>query len=394
MHYRDYIRATGINILFSFCIYVYYPILAPYIKNIGLDDFQTGLVFAIVPLAMIFSSPIMGKLADEIGRNRVIIIGFMIEIVAMALYLVGGTWWIVTIARFLDAIALAGVSLVVLAKIEDALTDKERGKYAGWSFSLTHIGAIVAPVIGGLIADRFFVKAPFIFAAFLLLAMAFYLAFRTRKTTKKVQKSDFNIVSALKNFISIRPLKGIAVLGMVMHATTPAISVFLPLFIIEKLGLSYSYVGVALFFAGVVHVFQFHFGKLNDKHGREAMILLGCFIYGLFMFFLAFTQTYWLLLIVLLLLGTGSAIWNVSAWTLMSDIGEKIKKEGEVVGSYMSIAKIGAFISFLFSGLIVQLYGVQILFMTNAFLIAIGILIASVYFDREHEFSKKIGKTF
>ncbi|MBC8500681.1 MAG: MFS transporter [Nanoarchaeota archaeon] len=392
MHYREYFRATGINMLFTFCIFLYYPILSPFVKGLGLDDFQTALVFSILPLAIIFSSPIMGRLADDIGRTRVIILGIMIEISAMALYILGSNWLLIAIARFLDAVAVAGVTLVALAKIEDALSDKERGKYAGWSFSLTHIGAVVAPVVGGILADKLFIRAPFILAAVLLLALAFFLAFRTRKLSKKVDKRAFNLVDELKTFLSIKPLKGMAVLGIVMHATNPAMLVFLPLYIVERLGLSYTYVGIALFFLGITHVFQFYFGSLNDKFGRATMTLFGCFLFALFLFLLSTTHAYWLILLLLLFQGTGGAIWNVSAWTLMSDIGEKINKEGEIVGSYMSIAKMGSFISFLFSGLIVQVFSIEVLFMFNAFLIAIGMLIASFYFDKHHILPKKVAK--
>ena len=233
MHYREYVRATGINLLFTFCIYLYYPILASYIKGLGLDDFQVGLIFSILPLATIFSSPIIGRLADDLGRLKVIILGLIIEIVAMVLYIFGGHWSILAAARLLDAIAISGVTLVALAKIEDSLSNKERGKYAGCSFSLTYVGAIVAPVVGGLMADKFFIKSPFILAAFMLIVLAFMLAFKSKKLKKKVDTRAFNVFDGLKTFLSLKPLKGMAILGIVMHATNPARLVFLPLYYLQ-----------------------------------------------------------------------------------------------------------------------------------------------------------------
>ncbi len=383
MHYKEYIQATGINVLYLFAVYLFMPILAPYVKSLGLDAFQIGLIFSLSPLFTIFSSSIMGKLSDEIGRMWVIIIGMILQITAIIFYLIGNHWIFIAGARLFGAVAFVAVTLVAIAKIEDSLTNKERGKYAGWSFSIGHIGAIVAPIIGGLLVDKLFIKAPFILSAVILLALSFMLVYRTPKLKVKPSKKSFNLYAGIKNFLAERPLKAMAILGMVMHATTPAIQVFMPLLIIEKLGLTYSSIGLAMFFLGVTNLFQFFFGQLSDKFNRGTLILVGCGIYAFFMFFVSTTNTYWVLLILLLFQGVGGAIWNVSAWSLMSDIGEKTKKEGEIVGSYMSIAKIGSFISFIFSGLIVSIWGISSIFAVNAIIIAIGIIIASFYLDHK-----------
>ncbi len=115
----------------------------------------------------------MGRLSDNVGRSRVIIFGLIIEIISMILYLIGSSWILFAIARVLDAIAFAAVTLIAIAKIEDSLSNKERGKFAGWSLSLAQIGALVGPVVGGLLADMFFIKAPFILSSFILLILAF-----------------------------------------------------------------------------------------------------------------------------------------------------------------------------------------------------------------------------
>ncbi|MFH1770539.1 MAG: MFS transporter [archaeon] len=385
MHYREYVRATGISLLFTFCSFLYYPIISPYIKAMGFDNFQVGLLFSVFPLTVILVSAILGRLADSIGRIKIIVFGLIVEIVATVLYLVNAHWLMIIAARMLNAVAYVAVLLVALAKIQGALSDRDRGKYTGWSLSIAQVGAVVAPVLGGVLADQLFITAPFILTAVLLLMLVFLLIFRTKKLSKKIEQENFNIFKALKTFFSSRHLRGVAVLGFVMHASTPATLVFLPLFIIEKFGLSYSYVGVAIFFFGAAHLFQFFFGALADKYGRVTMILFGCFIMGFFLFFLATIQTYWVLLVLVFLMGIGGAIWNISAWTLMSSIGEKMNKTGEIIGSYMSIAQTGAFISFLMSGLIVQVFGFGVLFALNGFLIAIGMSIASYYFGRyEH----------
>lgn len=372
MHYKEYVRTTGISVFFIFATFLLNPVLAPYVKSLGFDDFQIGLMFSVLPLITIIASPILGRLADNIGKLRVIIFGIILEITAIIFYLSASNWFFVVIARILDAVAMIAVTVIVIARIEDSLPDKNRGKYGGLSLSFGHIGKIVAPVLGGFLADTLFLKAPFLLAAIMLLILGFLLSARNTKVKKHLEKNDFNVLESLKFFLSEKKLRGMAILGFVMHASIPATSVFLPIFIIEKLGLSYTYVGIAIFFFGVTHLFQFYFGHLSDIFGRLKSNIFGTVFFGVFLFLLGYCNNYFLVLIVLFFMGVGGAIWNVSAWSLMSDVGEKLKKESQVVCSYVSFAKIGHFISFLISGLIVQVYGFKYLFFSSGLLIVVG----------------------
>lgn len=57
------------------------------------------------------------------------------------------------------------------------------------------------------------------------------------------------------------------------------------------------------------------------------------------------------------------SIWNVSAWSLMSEIGETQKIESQVLTSYFSLAKVGALISFILSAWIAKEWGLEIVFL-------------------------------
>jgi predicted MFS family arabinose efflux permease len=156
-----------------------------------------------------------------------------------------------------------------------------------------------------------------------------------------------------------------------MHATNPATMVFLPLLVVEKLNLSFSQVGIAILMLNLPHLLQFILGRWSDKNPGN-IVLIGTIITGIFMLSVRQISSYQPLLIILFLIGIGLSMWNVSAWTLMSRIGEKNKIEGEVLGSYISLAKMGGLISFILSGFIVQKLGIPILFAINGIVILLG----------------------
>ncbi len=79
-------------------------------------------------------------------------------------------------------------------------------------------------------------------------------------------------------------------------------------------------------------------------------------------------------------MGIGGSMWNVCAWTLMGEIAKKEHIEGEVVGTYSSIAKIGVFFSTLLSASLVGLLGIAFTLQLFAVLILIGGIITFFFF--------------
>ncbi|MCK4551220.1 MAG: MFS transporter, partial [Candidatus Aenigmarchaeota archaeon] len=273
-----------------------------------------------------------------------------------------------------DAIAATTVMMAALSKIEDTLSNSVRGKYAGISLSVEYLGRLFGPVLGGLLADRMFVQAPFLTAAVILLGLLILIPKKNLRK-KRISKKELDLVGDIKEFLSYRKLKGMAILGTVMHATFPAFTIFLPLLIVETMGLSYTYAGYAYLALGATHILQFVFGKWADKKAY-VFVLLGTLVSGIFTGLVFLSESYIALIFALFFIGLGNSAWNVSAWTLMSDIGEKEGIEGTTIGSYVSIAKIGAFVSFLASGFVVQAWGINALFLVNGVIIVLGSILA------------------
>ena len=375
MHYHEYVRFTEMGIFFSFIAFMIKPILSPYIKSLGFDELQVCLIFSVFTLTIIFLSPIIGKISDNVGRKTMILFGVVMNILAMIFYIIDGSWIFLVAARIFNAIGYITVALIILSKIEDSVDGKTRGKYTGWTLSLENIAKIASPVAGGVLADMFFIRAPFYMSIFLLLIFMVYLIKQKPKRKAKIKRCDFNVIEELKEFLSERKLKGLALLGMIIYASIPAIYLFLPLFIVEKFGLTYTYVGVAYFFFGFFNLFQFYFGEISDKMGRSKMLIFGTSIYGFGLILLSISQSYPMLLLVLILQGLGGSMWNISTYCIMSEAGEKLKKEAQTLMSYESLARMGAFFSFILSGFVVTIFNIESLFVLDGVLI----LIISLY---------------
>jgi MFS family permease len=368
-----YYRATGIKAAFVFATMLITPVLGPFLQSLGLSSIELGLVFSLMPLTIIFYAPIAGGLSDKVGRSVILRLGLMAGVAAISLYALSSSVVMMGIAKFLEAIAAATAGMMTIAKIEDSLEDTDRGARTGASLSLGYLGKLLAPLAGGLLADAFFVKMPFLVSIVILLVLLSFVA--NDKKRFVIDDGDLNPWRHVRGFLQHKRLKGMAILGMVMHASHPAIKLFLPIFVVDTLGFSFQFVGYAMFAMGVTHLLQSQFGKWADKNDYVA-VLVGTVLSGTMMIVLGLIQALGLLIGVLFVRGTGNSIWNVSAWTLMSKTGERIDKEGEVVGAYYSLAKTGAFLSYIASGFVVTYFGIPTLFIVTGALAVFGSFIA------------------
>ncbi len=374
-----YKKFTEINLFFSFSLALVGSILSPYIKSLGFSAWQISLMFSVFPFVNIVFLPLLGKLADSLSRSVVIWFGIWLEIIALLFYLFSTHWYLVVMARFLDAVAASLVSLIILAKIEDGIRDEQkRGKKTGDYLSLGYIGGLIGPLVGSFLADFFFVKFPFLVAIIVLLVLSFYVRPRELSSIKKykLRLSELSWLEEVKVFLKERQLKGMAIMGMVMHATNPAMKVFLPIIIVSELGMSYQAIGIAMFVYGIVHLAQGLFGRLSDRWGHNKMVVAGALLTAVSLSLISVASSFFLLLVLLFLQGVGISMWNVSAWSLMSKVGEQKNIEAQVVTSYYSLAKIGSLISFLASSFVVKQFGIDVIFVVNGILIIIGVGIA------------------
>lgn len=372
-------KFTFLYVYANFAFFLFASFLSPYLRSLGYSEAATSLLIGVYPLTMILLAPVFGTLSDRWGRLPVIRLGAMAFILSLAFYLADGHWLFFALARILEAVAVSSILLVILARIEDSLESGQRGYLAGWNFSLSSFAKMVAPVLGGLAADYYFIRAPFVFALIMAGTFAIMLTIiqdGPKKPKQKHRRSIWNIMGEIKEFLSVPQLRGLALMGMVMHGAGMVRVIFLPLFIIEVLGLHYSQVGLALGVFSFVHMFEFVFGRLADRTGYGRMVFIACLVLGSTMLLYPLIGNYYWLLLLLAVYGLAGGAWNVAAWSLMSEVGEKLKEEGQVVTCYISLSKIGAVLASAGAGFLVAWTSITTMFFITGLIIIVGCLIS------------------
>lgn len=380
---NKFIKTTVIDALFYFIVYIYLTFFSPYLNTLGWSEFAKGWFFSVFAIAGILVAPVIGTISDKVGRYKLLIIGFALEIIAITGYIFITEPVPLFLLRIISAIAFNTVVITAFSRINDAVSDNERSKKTGVFHSLLSVATMVAPLLGGVVADAYGYTAVFmlslIVAIMALTGVIVHdkLYFKDASPHRKkpeLKARDSNPLLDILDMLKIKQMKPISILGIMSNFTTPFVIMVLPYIIIEKMGLTNTHLSIALFIMGAAHICQFILGAFADKFGLGKSISLGLSVFSVALIGMFFTRSYNVLLLLILLKAFGGALWNVSAWAYMSDIGEKLKIEGKIVGSYSALARAANAISFIIAGSILSIWQEGI-FLFYAAIVALPLII-------------------
>ena len=97
----------------------------------------------------------MGRLSDFVGRKRVYTFGFTIFTLGAALTATSPVLISVIFFKVLQGVGAAMVQATGMAIVTATFPSEERGRVIGMFLSVVGIGAIIGPIVGGLVVDLF-----------------------------------------------------------------------------------------------------------------------------------------------------------------------------------------------------------------------------------------------
>lgn len=164
---------------------VLFPVLPPLARELGLSEFQTGLLISVSAILVVLASPVWGRHSDAWGRKPVLLLGMVGA--ALSLYAfafvsqvgLAGTLSVpllfalmLATRSLLFGAALAAVPVASQAYVADVTEGEgERTRGIAAIQAAQGLNLIVGPALGGLLAG-IGLLAPLWFAPTLILAVA------------------------------------------------------------------------------------------------------------------------------------------------------------------------------------------------------------------------------
>lgn len=142
----------------------------------GMNEVAAGLLTSVLLITQVVANPLLGRLADRWSRKQVLALGSL----SMALSAVLA-WLSQDLGWFYPVFIFYGIGNTAYWTIGIALslqfgTDEQRPTYVGLTNTLTAPATILAPFLGGLLADLAGYNFTFIISAVMALITYFILA--------------------------------------------------------------------------------------------------------------------------------------------------------------------------------------------------------------------------
>ncbi|CAA9285683.1 MAG: Uncharacterized MFS-type transporter [uncultured Chloroflexi bacterium] len=165
----------------------------------------------------------------------------------------------------------------------------------------------------------------------------------------------------------------------------------LPLYA-DSFGVSLSLVSVAVAAEGLgTLIGDVPAGSLLERYGRKPVMVAGTLCLTVATLALVFLQHFPALVVLRLLAGVATAMWNISRMAYLTDV-VPVRDRGRALSTFGGISRIGVFIGPAIGGVIGATFGLVASFYVSAFAAAIATIISLVYIsETRHAETKKQG---
>ena len=250
------------------------PELNNYISILDGAD-KKGLIITLFTISAAISRPFSGKLADTIGRKKVIYLGIICSFFVMLIYPFSYSVLFFLILRFLHGFSAGFAPTGATALLTDLIPEKSRGHAMGIWGTFISLGIGVGQTLGSWIYLSFGFTILFLFGALFSL-IAFILVFWIKETLVNQQKFNFKLLRISWKDVfepNVLPAAFVMLLsamcsGMIF-VLTPDLSTYLG---ISNKGFFFGIYVIATILIRLLT------SSLSDRIGREKTLLIGCFI--------------------------------------------------------------------------------------------------------------------
>jgi len=300
-------------LFFSTSFNLIIPELNQYISNLGGAELK-GLVIGLFTLSAGISRPFSGKLADIIGRKKVMLVGVAVCLITSLLYPLFVSVWLFLVLRFVHGFSTGFFPTGATALVTDELPEHVRGSGMGIWGTFISLGIGVGQGLGSTFTQLFTINGLFIASA-CFAAISYILMLKIEETLPNPQPFRMKFLLVKKDEIIERSVIPVAVVMFlsascsgVIFVLVPDIAAFLKL---ENKGWFFLFYVISTIAA------RLFTGRLSDRIGRRQTLLIGMALLSVSMVIIGYsTSVLWFTLSsVLFGIATGTASPTIFAWT-------------------------------------------------------------------------------
>jgi MFS family permease len=298
------------------------PELNNYISILDGAD-KKGLIITLFTISAAISRPFSGKLADTIGRKKVIYLGIICSFIVMLIYPFSYSVLFFLILRFLHGFSAGFAPTGATALLTDLIPEKSRGHAMGIWGTFISLGIGVGQTLGSWIYLSFGFTILFLIGALFSL-IAFILVFWIKETLINQQKFNFKLLRITWKDVfepNVLPAAFVMLLsamcsGMIF-VLTPDLSTYLG---ISNKGFFFGIYVIATILIRLLT------SSLSDRIGREKTLLIGCFILVISMLLVGTSNSIVSFIFAAIIFGIATGITSPTMFAWTADLSHEDRR--------------------------------------------------------------------
>jgi MFS family permease len=327
----------------AFCNGLMVPIMPLYAASFGASYGLIGVVLAAAGIGTLVSDVPAGLLVHRLGTKRVMLLGGLCTVVGVLALAWASTIYEVVLYRMFAGVGTALWGIARHAYVADIIKSERRGRSIAVLGGIGRLGIFLGPAAGGVAAQVYGLRAPFV--AFAALGLVALLAVQ-------LWVRDGGGIGAKGGHLPRHPLgKLVRTHGRVLAAAGSgqllaqmirrARHVIIPLYAADVLGLEVQAVGLVISIASAVDMTMFYpAGVLMDRLGRKYAYVPSFAIQALGMLLIPLTDSFASLVLAACVIGLGNGLGSGTMMTLGADLAPP-QDRGEFLGVWRFIGDAG-----------------------------------------------------
>jgi MFS family permease len=319
------------SLLFFASFNMLIPELPGYLTTIGGSEHK-GLIISLFTLTALISRPFSGKLADNIGRKPVIILGGAVCMVCSFLYPVFTSLFGFFLLRFVHGFSTGFTPTGQSAYVSDIIPAERRGEAMGWLGTIGSIGMAFGPAIGGWVTREFGINSMFYLSSLCGFSAAAIVTWM-RETLPTKRSFHVSMLKVGKeDLFEPRVWLPCIVMGLAFYAYGAMLT------LISDFGLHVGIERKELLFTDFTIstlLVRLLAGRASDRYGRVPILVVSTLLIMIAMMMISVSETPGLLIAGVFLygLGQGGVSPTLLAWA--TDLSERTHRGRAIASLYI-----------------------------------------------------------
>ena len=340
------------------------PVLPLYARDFGVSTAVVGLTFTAFGLARLLLNIPAGLWADRAGRRFLLVSGPLITSIGMIGSGLAPNIWALLGWRLAagagSALYMTGAQIYLI----DIAADDQRARYIATNQGALLLGVSVGPAVGGLLADAYGLRVPFLVVGAGAAVTAVYSFLRLPETKGTTQPHDHDKLE-VDQTVDVGTVTGTTTRDLVLSRQFVAVGLvsfaifslrsgfrqtLVPISAADRFGFDTGDLGLLFTGLGVIGLILIGpAGWIADRFGRKPAIVPNGYIAAVGVVVTALSGSAWWFIVGLMLTAVGTGVSGPAPAAFVADIAPA-ELRGSAMGLYRTWGDLGLVLAPVLSG--------------------------------------------